>query len=171
MHWNDLRVTLNIQLSKVPCMQKNISPKAQILVPFALWQDPEKSCWKLEMHQITSRWTWTLNCQKYPVYTDWILISEVHILLYFALWPVIFKIKGLKIIKALNDLRLTLNTSLSKGPCLRWILTHKAKSVISFALTTSWCRDTRFCVLSRGMSYPHCPLRRGGGGGGERNQA
>ena len=63
-------------------------PGAHIVVRFALRpaiceiQGRRKS----EMHRMTPNWTWTLNSQKYPVYTKY-LPPEAQILLRFALRP------------------------------------------------------------------------------------
>ncbi len=39
-----------------------------MLVGFALWPIffEMKGCWRLEMHQMTSQWPWTLHSQEYP---------------------------------------------------------------------------------------------------------
>ena len=48
---------------------------------------------KMEMHHMTPNWPWTLNSDKYSVCTKDLPLSA-DILVYFAVWTLVFKIQG-----------------------------------------------------------------------------
>ncbi len=87
---NDPKMNLSTLQSKVLYIHLVLTSEVQILVRFALWlavseiqhvQGQRKS----EMHRMTPNWTWTLNSQKYSLYTIYLLTPGAQILVRFAL--------------------------------------------------------------------------------------
>ena len=68
---NDPKLSLNTQQLQLHYIHWILTPGAQIVVRFApqLAVSKIQGCQKSEMHQMTPNRTWTLNSQKYPVYT------------------------------------------------------------------------------------------------------
>ncbi len=62
------------------------------------------------MHQLTPNWTWTLNCQKYPVYINTYPQGPKFGPFHSTIDQQFSRYKVVKIGNAQNDLRLTLNT-------------------------------------------------------------
>ncbi len=92
---NDIRMTLDTQLSKIPYIHwiLILTPEAQILIHSTLWPAvcERQGCWKPQMHQMSPDWPWTLNCQRYPICTEY-LPSRAQISLCFALRGLLFEI-------------------------------------------------------------------------------
>ncbi len=126
---NGIGLTLNIQLSKVPCIHWIITDEFYILVQFAL--RPAKfqiqDCQNMEMHRITSQRIWILNFQKYPAYIDSYIPSPNNFSPFRSTTS------------CLPNTELHLNTLLSKAPCIP----SEAPVLVSRCCTTSCFRDTR----------------------------
>ncbi len=74
---NDHKLNLNTGQSKVPCMDQILTTEAHIVVRFALRLTVSEikhvQCHQIsEMHQMTSNCTWTVNSQKYSIYTAYL---------------------------------------------------------------------------------------------------
>ncbi len=106
------------------------TPKAQISLSFNLRRAVFKiqGCRKSEMHWMTVERPQALNCQKYPVYTEYLPPNFTL----FCSMTSYFRDTGLlKIGNAPNDLK---HLEVSKVPCIQWIHAPEAQISLRFAL-------------------------------------
>ncbi len=90
---NDLRMTLK---PKLPCKEQIIAQQAQLLGCFALRPSVSeirffRKSEKAGMQRMTSDWPYTLNSQKYPVYSKYLPIRPQIC----SFWPAISKYRRL----------------------------------------------------------------------------
>ncbi len=101
----------------------------------------------MQVHRMTSQWPWIFNRQKYLSYTKYIPLSTLHTLrppntksLVFLLYDKLFSrykvVENRKILNALNDLRLTVNTNGEKYPH-KYLVPPEAQIVATVALRLS----------------------------------
>ncbi len=130
-------------LSFQSALYRIITSEAQTLVHFTLrpvvfhiW-----GCWKLKVYWMTSDWPWTLNCQKYPVYTEYLPPRPKFssVLLYN---PLFSRYKAVENQKCTNWPW----TDLSKVPvpCMHWVLSARPIFGLMYSTTKiQYCRQLK----------------------------
>ncbi len=108
---------MNTTRSKVPHIGVTSIPESQISVSFALRPDVLKVHAILrKVHQMTKKWPWTLQGQRYPIY---VLLEYCPWVPNFSRFPSTtscFRVLGQFETSALNDPKMTLDTTRSNTP-------------------------------------------------------
>ncbi len=85
------------------------------------------------MHRMTPNWTWTLNNQKYSIYTNYFPhFRPFHSTI--SRFQDTTCIRSVKIGNAPNDPKLNLNTIQAKVLYIHWILTPEVQILVRFTL-------------------------------------
>ena len=122
---------------KITLYSRKTCPQAQIFIHFTPWPAVFEIplCQKSDMHWMTSDWAWSLNCHKYPVYTEY-LPQSPNVCMFYSTASRFQDTRLSKITNAPNDLRLTLNTLTVKSTL--YTLTTCPEAQISLRFTLRW---------------------------------